>query len=103
MIAGSLNFCLFIHFTEKVGLMPLKKLRLLFFNEDFNQDKKTKVKRDAVLQTLSRRSESIGRLLVLDSTFRLNWDKTIIGFQILLLKFLNFESNKKFLVPDFPV
>jgi hypothetical protein len=46
MIAGSLNFCLFIHFTEKVGLMPLKKFKdsLFSLTKILTNNKKTKVK-----------------------------------------------------------
>jgi hypothetical protein len=102
MIAGSLNFCLFIH-TEKVGLMPLKKFKdsLFSLTKILTNNKKTKVVAVLCKTTTFTKIRKHGRLLVLDSTFRLNWDKTIIGFQILLLKF--FKSNKKFLVPDFPV
>ena len=34
---------------------------------------------DLAKHPLSRRSDNKGRLLVLDSTLRLSWDKTIIG------------------------
>jgi hypothetical protein len=52
MIAGSLNFCLFIHFYRESWFNAFKKFKdsLFSLTKILTNNKKTKVKRDAVLQ-----------------------------------------------------